>query len=331
MIQSKFNFLLIFASLMLFSNCDKDEEEEVVTAAVSEHIFDSSLVNSNNLLESVSLVTATLSDGTSAECYKLVFKSNPVANGPYCPATINDIGGVGIYDGTTNPGFQVMKAALWNAMETDGYDIIDVDGNIVIEDPGAGGSAGTGACLEASADNDLTLTFFIPAVPKLASSNDEISIVEHLGVSLDGIPVTGHPPSVVNGPPIPGGGASGGNIPSIDPCGGHMDPFGYYHLHFGAEEMNNVLAANNMTDVTCTNFTQNETALIGFAKDGFPIYSSKDQDGTLPSDLDECQGHTSITANYPEGVYHYHVSSTSAPNLPTCLKGVSAQNSFTYE
>jgi hypothetical protein len=310
------------------SSCSKEDDIATTTADPSTHIFDASIMNANNLLESVTLVSATLTDGTTAECYRLVFKSNPVADGPYCPATINDIGGVGIYDGATNPGFQVMKAELWNAMENDGYDIVDANGNITIVDPASGMPPSGGACLEGTPDNNLELTFLIPAVPKMALSNDVISTVENIGVSKDGIPLTGNPPSATQSGGGPGG---GGAIPSIDPCGGHPDPFGYYHLHFGAEEMNNVLAANNMTDVSCVNFTQSETAFIGFAKDGYPIYASKDQDGTLPTDLDECQGHLGLTADYPAGVYHYHVSSSSAPNLPECLKGVSVNNGFTYQ
>ena len=338
MVNSKMIISLLFIAFALLSSCSSNDDNpstssdtDTGTVDTTEHTFKAELMNDNNLLESITLVTATLTDGTTADCYQLVFQSNPVPDGPYCPATINDIGGIGIYDGATNPGFQVLKAELWNAMENDGYDIVDTNGNILIEDPGAGGSAGTGACLEASGNDNLRLTFLIPAVPKMATSNDEISIVEHLGVSRDGIPLTGHPPSVVNGPPVPGGGISGGNIPSIDPCGGHIDPFGYYHLHFGPEEMNNVFNAYNITEVSCTNFTQSETSFVGFAKDGYPMYASKDQDVTLPVDLDECQGHTSTTADYPNGIYHYHVSSTSAPNLPTCLKGVSAQNGFTYQ
>jgi hypothetical protein len=323
-------FLTIVGLIILsVTSCNKDDDNPTTTTDPSTHIFNASLLNAGNMLESVTLVNATLTDGTTAECYKVVFKSNPVANGPYCPATINDIGGVGIYDGATNPGFQVMKAELWNAMETDGYDIVDANGNITIVDPAGGGSPPSGgACLEATPDNNLELTFLIPAVPKLATSNDVISTVEHIGVSRDGIPLTGHPPSATQSGGGPGG---GGAIPSLDPCGGHPDPFGYYHLHFGAEEMNNVLAANNMTDVTCTNFTQSETAFVGFAKDGYPIYASKEQDGTLPTDLDECQGHFGVTADYPNGVYHYHVSNSSAPNLPECLKGVSVNDGFTYQ
>lgn len=325
--------LIAFTILIVLSisSCEKDETttNTGTTTDPSTHIFNASLMNNNNLLESVSLVTATLTDGTTAECYKLVFKSNPVADGPYCPETINDIGGVGIYDGDTNPGFQVMKAELWNAMEADGYDIVDANGNIAIADPAAGAPPSGGACLEATPDNNLELTFLIPAVPKMATTNDIISTVENIGVSRDGIPLTGHPPSATQSSGRGPGG--GGTIPSLDPCGGHPDPFGYYHLHFGAEEMNNVLAANNITEVECVNFTQSETAFIGFAKDGYPIYASKEQNGTLPTDLDECQGHFGITADYPDGVYHYHVSNSSAPNLPECLKGVSVNNGFTYQ
>ncbi len=316
----------------LSSSCKKEPEP----TPLEPYSFQPSYLNENFMVETATIVSRTMADGSTADCYKVVFQSNPIADGPYCPATINDIGGLGIYDGATNPGFQVMKAALWNAMEADGYDVVDANGNINIIDPGAGmgggppaGGGSMAGCLEASPDNTLKLTYYIPIEPTMAASNDVIDIVEKLGVSIDGIPLTGHPPSATQGPPgIPNG---GGGIPAIDPCGGHVDPAGYYHLHFGAEEMNNVLAAYNITEVSCSNFIQDESALIGFAKDGFPIYASKDSDGSAPTDLDECQGHTCATDEFPVGVYHYHVTSTTAPNLPTCLKGLIPQEPFTFE
>lgn len=306
------------------SNSDDTDDTGVGTV----YSIDDSYFNSSSLI-SFSTVSCTLENGSATTCYELVFSSNPVENGPYCPQTINDIGGVGIYDGNTNPGFQVMKQSLWDAMAADGYDVVDADGNINIVDPGDMSSpppSSSGSCLEAAPDDNLILTFLIPTNPELLSSPDVLQTVENIGVSLDGIPLTGDPPSVVNGP-----GGMGGGIPSIDPCGGHMDPFGYYHLHFAPQEMNNVLAAHNITEVSCTNFSQSETALVGFAKDGFPIYASKDSDGTLPSDLDSCNGHTAPTADFPDGIYHYHASSTEAPNVPACLVGVSANNAFTYQ
>jgi hypothetical protein len=320
---------ILLSILILIISCQEKSSTDATDS--SNDVFSAQLLNQLNVIESARLVDCELEDGTDTKCYKIVFKSNPVDNGPYCPSTINDIGGVGIYDGQTNPGFQIMDSTLWNAMEADGYDIIDDNGNINILDPGnlsgPPPSAGTAACLEATPNENLQLTYYIPAVPKLSSNSHVLNIVEDVGVSIDGIPYKGHPPSVVHGPP---GMGSGGGIPSIDPCGGHVDPFGYYHLHFSAEEMNNVLSSNNITKVECINFTQNSTAFIGYAKDGYPIYTSRDNSDTLPSDLDDCQGHTSPTMEYPDGIYHYHTSSDNAPNLPTCLKGVAVKNSFSY-
>lgn len=320
-----FSFLALLGVLTLVTSCDDDP---VIEEPTGEYRIEESFFNSSSLI-SFDIVNCTLENGTSTTCYQIVFSSNPVANGPYCPATIDDIGGVGVYDGATNPGFQVMKRALWEAMEADGYDIVDDNGNINIEDPGAGMGGGGSACLEASADDNLILTYLIPVTPEKLTTPATIATVENIGVSLDGIPITGPPPSVVNGPP--GMQVGGGSIPSIDPCGGHMDPAGYYHLHAAPQEMNNVFDAYGITEVTCTNFAQSETALVGFAKDGYPIYASKDEGGVVPSDLDGCNGHEAATADFPDGIYHYHASSITAPNLPTCLVGASAAAAFTYK
>ena len=99
--------------------------------------------------------------------------------------------------------------------------------------------------------------------------------------------------------------------------------------------------------------------VIGFAADGFPIYGTifRDKDGKIrrarsgyalkttqrPSppngpggmpdgtyledykftgkgDLDECNGRTGVTPEYPEGGYHYFITDTF-PYQPRCLKG----------
>ncbi len=69
--------------------------------------------------------------------------------------------------------------------------------------------------------------------------------MELYGVAVeDGMPLTGHPPSVVDGPPIPG--ASGGGIPSLDPCGGHADPAGYWHWHFTPTNTQSALVSRHI-------------------------------------------------------------------------------------
>ncbi len=327
--KSEFTMVLVFIAFLGMlsilacssdNNKDTDEDDDTV---LGDELIAETFFNSSSLV-SYEKVDCTLEDGSSGECYKLVFTSNPVENGPYCPETINDVGGLGIYDGSTNPGFQVMKADLFNAMEADGYDIIDDNGNIYTDDFASGPvDQDFSYCLEAAPNNNLLLTFLIPANPVFASSNNTISTVELIGVSVDGVPINGDPPSVAN----PGNEVAG-NIPSLDPCGGHHDPAGYYHWHFVAETMNQVLEANDITDVSCTLVNQvADTELIGFAKDGFPIYAYEVE----PLDLDDCGGRTAITTDFPDGVYHYVASNTDAPNVPKCLKGVSASNNFSYQ
>jgi len=329
----KITFLLSISVLLGLNSCSEDEGVEITedtteitedtTESTEEGLLAASMFNSSSLI-SFETVTANLEDGTSAECYQLVFSSNPVESGPYCPETINDVGGFGFYDGETNPGFQVMKGDLFNAMEADGYDIIDDEGNIHIDDFSSGPlDQDFSYCLDAAPDNNLQLTFLIPVSPKLASSNNDIGTVESIGVSVDGIPITGTPPSVAN----PGREVAG-NIPSLNRCGGHHDPAGYYHWHFVAETINQVLDANNITEVSCTLVEQvSVTKLIGFAKDGFPIYAYEAE----PTDLDDCGGRTAETSEFPDGVYHYVASNTEAPNVPKCLKGVAASNDFSFQ
>ncbi len=272
-----------------------------------------------------SRTSCTLDNGSQTQCWQLTFANYQDSTGPFCPATINDIGGVGIYDGPTNPGFQVLKDTLWNAMEADGYYIVDDEGNVRENQmPGNG----MGSCLNMPTQ-DLNLTFLIPVEPELAASNNTIDTVELFGVAVyDGMPLTGHPPSVVDGPPIPG--AAGGAIPSLDPCGGHGDPAGYWHWHFTSENAQSVLDAYGITEVGCSDIPQKTEGLVGFAKDGFPIYSPH-EDGSVPSGLDECNGKMGVTADYPEGIYHYYAVDETAPNLPTCIKGASVANPLSIQ
>jgi hypothetical protein len=48
-------------------------------------------------------------------------------------------------------------------------------------------------------------------------------------------------------------------------------------------------------------------ALVGYLLDGFPVYGPVENGTVLTSgDLDECHGHEHATADYPDGIYHYH-------------------------
>lgn len=292
------------------------------------------LFNQNAMTEPVQTVNCTLENGSSTQCYQLKFYANAVNDdGPFCPLTIDEVGGMGIYEpgaAGTNVGLAAIDAALLNLIEADGFDIVQDDGTVNINVPGAGGppAPGVSACLQAEPDDDLELVYLIPVNPQELVTPNTITTVEQLGVSLDGIPFKGNPPPVIGGGP--GGGGSDVLMPALDPCGGHHDPGGYYHWHMIANSTNDVLADLSIDAVSCTGFPQNNTAIMGFAMDGHPLYGQFESTGEAPTGLDNCNGHFGPTPEYPDGVYHYHAVEATAPNIPPCLVGASAVNGFTY-
>ena len=71
--------------------------------------------------------------------------------------------------------------------------------------------------------------------------------------------------------------ADRGGLPALDACGGHIDPSGYYHWHFGAESIQTNLDEAG-AEVTC-GIDQDVEALIGFAYDGYAIYGPEEDSG----------------------------------------------------
>lgn len=124
----------------------------------------------------------------------------------------------------------------------------------------------------------------IPINPTEASSKEATSLGP-IGMALNGVAIYND--------------REGGNVPvdagtllSFDRAGAHSGPGGLYHYHFNGD------------------FTSDDdTKLIGWLRDGFPIYGRKcSSTSTYPTDLDANGGHTTITTDYPSGIYHYHCS-----------------------
>jgi hypothetical protein len=83
-------------------------------------------------------------------------------------------------------------------------------------------------------------------------------------------------------------------IDSFDQFNGHPQQTGVYHYHV---EPLYVTAA------------EGPDALVGFLLDGFPVYGPEEDGRPVTNgDLDELHGHFGTTADYPEGIYHYHIT-----------------------
>jgi len=157
--------------------------------------------------------------------------------------------------------------------------------------------------------------FIVKYKPDTLETVTDLGTVAKVGLALDGVPIFADAPSVLDT----------GHLPALDPCGGHIDPGGWYHWHTTSTDIESVYEHAHI-NVNCE-ISQSSSALFGYAFDGFAMYGSRDMDGTVPNDLDNCGGHFGATQHTADGEYHYHSTSTF-PNLPQCLSGISAENNF---
>ncbi|GHD83538.1 YHYH protein [Salinibacterium amurskyense] len=264
-------------------------------------------------------VDCTLENGSETTCYQFEVDSLSTAvdsDGPYCPATTSDVGGIWVWDGE-DPGLYALDEDFWDLMSAQGYEFADENGDVTIVDPAGGAPSSStteNSCLQATPDDSYHLQVLIPTTPELLDEATDLSTISQVGLAFDGVTIFGDAPSV---------GDTGG-LPALDACGGHIDPSGYYHWHFGAESIQSNLDAAG-ANVSCAIEQDNEAA-VAFSYDGYVIYGSE-EDGAVPTDLDECGGHVSDTEEFGE-VYHYHLS-TDSPNLPVCRVGASATGNLT--
>ena len=301
------------------SDASAADESSGTAAAEAGTVDVTSLFADGALTSEPATVDCTLENGSSTTCYQLEvasLASNVDTDGPYCPATTSDVGGIWVWDGD-EPGLYALDSDFWQLMSSQGYEFADSDGHITITDPAEGAASSSttaNSCLEATPDGTYHLQVLIPTSPETLDTPTDLSTISQVGLALDGVTIFGDAPSV----------ADRGGLPALDACGGHIDPSGYYHWHFGAESIQSNLDEAG-ADVACS-VEQDLEALVGFAYDGYGIYGPE-EDRDIPTDLDDCSGHVSTTTEFGE-TYHYHLTYDS-PNLPACRVGATAESALT--
>lgn len=88
-------------------------------------------------------------------------------------------------------------------------------------------------------------------------------------------------------------------VPFVDSCGGHPDVPGKYTFHYHG-------IPYCVTDVV--DVPDEHSVLIGYLFDGFPIYGPQGEEGEVPTDLNECNAHFGATPEFPDGIWHYHLT-----------------------
>ena len=190
----------------------------------------------------------------------------------------------------------------------------------------------------------IEVTYKIPLHPTTPTAAESIPVGEALG-SYEGIlylredprPIFGSLGVLLNGVNIYGVGSPCGfssscpndGAPSqhvdaveseghtIDQCAGHSAPTGHYHIrsNLGFNTTSGRQECQLPVDTP-----GEHSQLLGWMFDGYGIYGQFSLNGSVPTDLDECGGHTHEIDGV--SVYHYHFPYPSQfPWVIGCFKG----------
>jgi hypothetical protein len=130
-----------------------------------------------------------------------------------------------------------------------------------------------------------SLILRIPRKPEKASTSQATGLGA-IGLAVNGVAIFNQ----YAGPNRP----LAGEIDSFDQYNGHPQQMGMYHYHV---EPLHLTVSNG------------GAGLVGFLLDGFPVYGPIENGRrVVNADLDQLHGHIGVTADYPNGIYHYHIT-----------------------
>lgn len=311
---------LVTLAAIIVASCSKNAQTVDTTAIVKK--VESANFLTAGLSEPISIVSRTLSNGTTADCYKIVSTSTPSdhAMGPWCPTNISDdkskggiwLEGGNVYD--VDGAFVKNLATFYNNTTWQMYNTSTgvITKTLTQADCQAAANPSVGAayknyCVEClpSYVSTLTKTIYIPVTPvKLSSPNSFGAGPNSSGPSVRGIAFNG----VVFDAPAPANIILAAyTLAPFDDAGGHINMGAGYHYHAATGISKKILQ------------TDGHAAMIGYALDGFGMFERLSAGGTEYTDLDASRGHSDATRGY-----HYHVDKAGANNFINSLAGAYA-------
>ncbi|NNE98366.1 MAG: YHYH protein [Pyrinomonadaceae bacterium] len=336
--------ILFFFVVGFQGNCDNDDKKEVPSTSKSPAAnvevtpVDPSLFLKENLLSEIATEDCTLSDGTKSTCYKVVVKGEPQEHkmGPWCPERIDDgkdKGGIWFRDGEIFDVDGKFIANLDKFYNDPVWKLYRDDGTVRVTKSQQACEAAAkpdvaeefnNYCVECSPTfyKDFKTTYLIPITPIYKKNISQLGRRPPRGERPP------RPPRGERPPPGRGGGGRGQplglalngvrfdppapvdaildahTLAPLDDCGGHVNPNEGYHYH----------AAKGCTKEA--EQKEKHSPLLGYALDGFGIYSRLDKEGNATEGLDQCGGHTVKNIGY-----HYHAGKPGDNQIIGCLHG----------
>lgn len=312
--------LIAFLAFTFFS-CKKSDSATTTSDEVTVSV-DKTKFLSGGLSEPISIVSRTLSDGTTADCYKIVSKGIPTdhAMGPWCPSNITDDaskGGIWINNGNVydvDGAFVKNLATFYNDNTWMMYNATTgvITKTLTQADCAAAANPNVGVqyknycveCLPSYVAN-LTHTYYIPVTPKKASSPIQFGGMPGSGgpsvrgLAFNGVDFDAPAPTNII--------LAAYTLAPFDDAGAHINLGAGYHYHAATGKSTKITQADG------------HAAMIGYALDGYGMYERLSASGTEYTDLDVSRGHYDSIRGY-----HYHVDKPGSNNFINSLRGVYA-------
>jgi hypothetical protein len=297
------------------SSSDTTTASTATTDQSNQHVFEEEHFAAGAIVGDVITEDCTLNGGTKTSCARVTIAGYPVSYkvGPFCPDTITttakDAGiwfdGSGVYD--LDGKFITNLADFYDDTE---WKLYDSKGNVNVTDTQEAFEGAARPDVEEQYQNHcvegqlawltdgkpIKTTMQIPISPVKASKASSAH-PGNFGITLDGVVIAESAPvDAILG---------AHTIAAFDDCGGHYNPAAGYHLH-------GVTGCGQLVSDT----EENETAMFGYAADGYPIHLPLTDAALRTVKLDECNGHSTAS----EG-YHYHANNASKNAILPCLMG----------
>jgi len=150
------------------------------------------------LVSPAEIVDCTLETGEAAQCARYVVKYLPddLEIGPFCPATLEDKGGIWHWDGE-EAGLYRIDDDFLRMLDAQGYTSFNADGEVYSFDIRIEGPTEAHECIQGSVDPDVEMTVLIPTNPVMADEPTSLGTVAKVGIGLDGVPIFADAPSVL--------------------------------------------------------------------------------------------------------------------------------------
>lgn len=292
------------------NNANKDLSNEINTS-VKVVPVNTNFFISENIIGVIQKKMIDL-NGVETLCYIIKTHSQATEHkmGPWCPTHINDgkdKGGIWLKDDKVYDVSGHFIANLAEFYNDDKWKLYREDGTIRVTDTEEGCLAAAkpevdeeyhNYCVECLPEyfKDQVTTYVIPATPKYLNNTQSFGR-GGIGVAFNGVKYD---------PPAPTHAILAAHtIAPFDDHGGHVNPHGGYHYHAVTGSTKEI----EQTDA--------HSAIIGYAIDGFGIYTLLDKNGNTPTDLDECGGHFDDIRGY-----HYHAGEPGGNQIIKCLHGL---------